>query len=126
MVTESQLKNAIKDVLNSEYLNKIVNFGDGFEFNVKSYNIRIRSRFIPKNEREDYGCDEDANKFFIIEFNDAKKECDTTEAVAICLTLNPSGQVGTSGIPYDYDVEYPMSDFDMDFYDKVMALINKK
>lgn len=83
MATEKQVKQAIKQVLDSEYMNKMVTFDKGWKFKVKSYNIRTRSRFIPKNERDDYGCDVDANKFFIIEFNNAKDEMDATDAAAI-------------------------------------------
>lgn len=72
MATEKQVKQAIKQVLDSEYMNKMVTFDKNWKFKVKSYNIRTRSRFIPKDERDDYGCDVDANKFFIIEFNNAK------------------------------------------------------
>lgn len=61
MATEKQVKQAIKQVLDSEYMNKMVTFDKGWKFKVKSYNIRTRSRFIPKDERDDYGCDVDAN-----------------------------------------------------------------
>lgn len=80
MATEKQVKQAIKQVLDSEYMNKMVTFDKNWKFKVKSYNIRTRSRFIPKDERDDYGCDVDANKFFIIEFNNAKDEMDATDA----------------------------------------------
>lgn len=80
----------------------------------------------PKDERDDYGCDVDANKFFIIEFNNAKDEMDATDAAAICLTLNPAGQIGTTGIPYDYEIESVTSDLDLDIYEKVLAIINNK
>ena len=55
MATEKQVKQAIKQVLDSEYMNKMVTFDKGWKFKVKSYNIRTRSRFIPKDERDDYG-----------------------------------------------------------------------
>ena len=126
MATEKQVKQAIKQVLDSEYMNKMVTFDKNWKFKVKSYNIRTRSRFIPKNERDDYGCDVDANKFFIIEFNNAKDEMDATDAAAICLTLNPAGQIGTTGIPYDYEIESVMSDLDLNIYEKVLAIINNK
>ena len=115
MATEKQVKQAIKQVLDSEYMNKMVTFDKNWKFKVKSYNIRTRSRFIPKDERDDYGCDVDANKFFIIEFNNAKNEMDATDAAAICLTLNPAGQI-----------ESVMSDLDLDIYEKVLAIINNK
>lgn len=126
MVTEKQVKQAIKQVLDSEYMNKMVTFDKGWKFKVKSYNIRTRSRFIPKGERDEYGCDIDANKFFIIESNNAKDEMDATDAAAICLTLNNAGEIGTTGIPYDYEIESVMSDLDLDIYEKVLALINNK
>ena len=126
MANEKQVKQAIKQVLDSEYMNKMVTFDKGWKFKVKSYNIRTRSRFIPKDERDDYGCDVDANKFFIIEFNNAKDEMDATDAAAICLTLNPAGQIGTTGIPYDYEIESVMSDLDLNVYEKVLAIINNK
>lgn len=126
IATEKQVKQAIKQVLDSEYMNKMVTFDKGWKFKVKSYNIRTRSRFIPKDERDDYGCDVDANKFFIIEFNNAKDEMDATDAAAICLTLNPAGQIGTTGIPYDYEIESVTSDLDLDIYEKVLAIINNK
>ena len=50
----------------------------------------------------------------------------TTEAMiaaAICLTLNPKGEVGTTTIPCDYEIEYPYSDFDTNFFDKVITYI---
>lgn len=56
MATEKQVKQAIKQVLDSEYMNKMVTFDKGWKFKVKSYNVRTRSRFIPKDERDDYGC----------------------------------------------------------------------
>lgn len=126
MATEKQVKQAIKQVLDSEYMNKMVTFDKNWKFKVKSYNIRTRSRFVPKDERDDYGCDVDANKFFIIEFNNAKDEMDATDAAAICLTLNPAGQIGTTGIPYDYEIESVTSDLDLDIYEKVLAIINNK
>lgn len=49
-----------------------------------------------------------------------------TDAAAICLTLNPAGQIGTTGIPYDYEIESVMSDLDLDIYEKVLAIINNK
>lgn len=51
---------------------------------------------------------------------------DATDAVAICLTLNPAGQIGTTGIPYDYEIESVTSDLDLDIYEKVLAIINNK
>ena len=112
MATDKILKQAIKNVLDAEYVGKEIQFTETWGFKVESYNIRTRSRFIPKKEREDYGCDAEANKFFIVEFNNAKKEEDATDSAAICLTLNPKGEVGTTTIPCDYEIEYPYSDFD--------------
>lgn len=102
MATEKQVKQAIKQVLDSEYMNKMVTFDKGWKFKVKSYNIRTRSRF------------------------NAKDEMDATDAAAICLTLNPAGQIGTTGIPYDYEIESVTSDLDLDIYEKVLAIINNK
>lgn len=48
MATEKQVKQAIKQVLDSEYMNKMVTFDKNWKFKVKSYNIRTRSRFIPR------------------------------------------------------------------------------
>ena len=106
MATDKILKQAIKNVLDAEYVGKEIQFTETWGFKVESYNIRTRSRFIPKKEREDYGCDAEANKFFIVEFNNAKKEEDATDSAAICLTLNPKGEVGTTTIPCDYEIEY--------------------
>lgn len=123
MATDKILKKAIKNVLDAEYVGKEIQFTETWGFKVESYNIRTRSRFIPKKEREDYGCDAEANKFFIVEFNNTKKEEDATDSAAICLTLNPKGEVGTTTIPCDYEIEYPYSDFDTNFFDKVITYI---
>ena len=64
---------------------------------------------------------------FIEETPDAvQDEMDATDAAAICLTLNPAGQIGTTGIPYDYEIESVTSDLDLDIYEKVLAIINNK
>ena len=65
MATDKILKQAIKNVLDAEYVGKEIQFTETWGFKVESYNIRTRSRFIPKKEREDYGCDAEANKLIL-------------------------------------------------------------
>lgn len=51
MATDKILKQAIKNVLDAEYVGKEIQFTETWGFKVESYNIRTRSRFIPKKER---------------------------------------------------------------------------
>lgn len=125
MATEKQVKQAIKQVLDSEYMNKMVTFDKGWKFKVKSYNVRTRSRFIPKDERDDYGCDVDANKFFIIEFNNAKDEMDATDAAAICFLTPPDKSEQRASLMTTKSNRVT-SDLDLDIYEKVLAIINNK
>lgn len=148
MATEKQVKQAIKQVLDSEYMNKMVTFDKGWKFKVKSYNVRTRSRFIPKDERDDYGCDVDANKFFIIEFNNAKDELvaydgqctdfggsayvDKLEWVAIIATdgkfmvyiNNPGCPVDADGCPI-FTKEHPQQQWVFGYYESFNRALNR-
>ena len=53
MATDKILKQAIKNVLDAEYVGKEIQFTETWGFKVESYNIRTRSRFIPQKEREE-------------------------------------------------------------------------
>lgn len=124
MATEKQVKQAIKQVLDSEYMNKMVTFDKNWKFKVKSYNIRTRSRFIPKDERDDYGCDVDANKFFIIEFNNAKDEMDATDGKFMVYINNPGCPVDADGCPI-FTKEHPQQQWVFGYYESFNRALNR-
>lgn len=106
-MTEKELKQAIKEVVKQNYLHKEVNFGEGKgTFKVEDYRIWSRKSIgIERYEFEDYGIDEDTQRFIIVEFWDTKNECDVTDCYCCIFTLNAKGQLGTSDTPYDFELD---------------------
>lgn len=106
-MTEKELKQAITQVLKQHYLGKTVNFGeDAGRFKVRATKIKTRKGIgIERYEFEDYGIDEDTQKFIIVEFQDRKEDMEATEACCCIFTLNSKGQMGTSDTPYDFELE---------------------
>ena len=54
-MTTTELKKAIKNLVESKYMNKVVKFDDDWAFRVKGFKIRERKNAIPRYEFEDYG-----------------------------------------------------------------------
>ena len=106
-MTESELKQAITQVLKQHYMGKTVDFGeDAGKFKVRATKIKSRKGIgIARYEFEDYGIDEDTQRFIIVEFWDAKNECDVTDCYCCIFTLNAKGQLGTSDTPYDFELD---------------------
>lgn len=106
-MTESELKQAITQVLKQHYMGKTVDFGeDAGKFKVRATKIKSRKGIgIARYEFEDYGIDEDTEKFIIVEFQDHKDDMEATEACCCIFTLNSKGQLGTSDTPYDFELE---------------------
>lgn len=105
IMTTTELKKAIKNLVESKYMNKVVKFDDDWAFRVKGFKIRERKNAIPRYEFEDYGVDEDTQVFVIVEFWDKANEMDATDAACVFFTLNDKGQVGTADVPYDFDIQ---------------------
>mgnify|MGYP007070322315 FL=1 len=108
-MTENELKQCIREVVKKNFLGKKVKFqtsADEWEaFKVVSYKIRTRKSIgIERYEFDDYGIDEDTEKFIIVEFWDAKDEYDVTECTACIFTINKKGQIGTSDGPYSFEL----------------------
>jgi hypothetical protein len=104
-MTTNELKKAIKNLVETKYMNKTVKFDDDWKFRVKGYKIRERKNAIPRKEFEDYGVDEDTTTFIICEFWDNKEEMDATDAACVFFTLNNKGLMGTADVPFDWDVQ---------------------
>lgn len=106
-MTESELKQAITQVLKQHYMGKTVYFGeDAGKFKVRATKIKSRKGIgIARYEFEDYGIDEDTEIFIIVEFQDHKDDMEATEACCCIFTLNSKGQLGTSDTPYDFELE---------------------
>ena len=108
-MTEKQLKQCIREVVKKHYLGKKVKFqtsADEWEaFKVVTYKIRTRKSIgIERYEFDDYGIDEDTEKFIIVEFWDAKDEYDVLGCVACIFTIGKKGQVGTCDAPFNFEL----------------------
>lgn len=108
-MTEIALKTAIRETIKSKYLGKKVFFktsdGEGEEFEVVSYRIRSRKMIgVERCEYEDYGIDEDTQKFFIVEFWDANNRFEVMGCTCCIFTLNSKGQLDTCDGPFGFEL----------------------
>ena len=129
-MTEKKLKQCIREVVKKNFLGKKVKFqtsADEWEaFKVVTYKIRTRKSIgIERYEFDDYGIDEDTEKFIIVEFWDAKDEYDVLDCVGCIFTIGKKGQVGTCDAPFNfeltvsYDTAIGMVDQIMEAYKKI-------
>lgn len=123
-MTTNELKKAIKNLVETKYMNKTVKFDDDWKFRVKGYKIRERKNAIPRYEFEDYGVDEDTTTFIICEFWDNKEEFDATDAACVFFTLNDKGLIGTADVPFDWDVQGANLDLALAMEDEIIK-VNK-
>ena len=121
-MTTTELKKAIKNLVESKYMNKTVKFDDDWKFRVKGFKIRERKNAIPRSEFEDYGVDDDTTTFIIVEFWDNKDEMDALDAACVFFTINTKGQVGTADVPFDWDIQGANLDLTMKMYDEILNL----
>ena len=119
-MTTKELKNAIKNLVETKYMNKTVKFDDDWKFRVKGYKIRERKNAITRYEFEDYGVDEDTTTFIICEFWDNKEEMDATDAACVFFTLNNKGLMGTADVPFDWDVQGANLDLALAMEDEII------
>lgn len=108
-MTEKQLKQCIREVVKKNFLGKKVKFqtsADEWEaFKVVSYKIRTRKSIgIEQYEYDDYGIDEETEKFIIVEFWDAENKYDVLGCVCCIFTINKKGQIGTCDGPYSFEL----------------------
>ena len=129
-MTEKQLKQCIREVVKKHYLGKEIKFKtsdqEGETFKVVAYKIRSRKSIgVERYEFDDYGIDEDTEKFIIVEFWDATDEYNVMGCVCCIFTLNSKGQVGTADGPYSfeltvaYDTSIEMVDQIMEAYKEI-------
>ena len=119
-MTTTELKKAIKNLVESNYMNKVVKFDDDWAFRVKGFKIRERKNAIPRYEFEDYGVDEDTQVFVIVEFWDKANEMDATDAACVFFTLNNKGLMGTADVPFDWDVQGANLDLALAMEDEII------
>lgn len=126
-MTEKELKQAIKEVVKAAYFGRFVDFGEGKAgFYVRNYKIRSRKSIgIERYEFEDYGIDEDTQRFIIVEFWDAKEEYDVTDCYCCVFTINAKGQLGTSDTPYDFELEGADVDLTLRMADQITEAFKK-
>ena len=103
---------------------KRINFGEPGRFKVNKYNIRSRKTICPKYEYEDYGIDEDTQRFIIVEFYDQKDDLFAIGSCCCIFTLNSKGQFGTSDIPFDYELDGAYDFAINNMTDKILQYIN--
>ncbi len=105
---EVKIKRAIKSIVEESFLNKKVSFKNSDEtesFVVREYKIRSRKSIgIERYEFDDYGIDEDTDKFIIVEFWDAVDEMSVMDATSCIFTLNSKGQLGTCCAPFNFEL----------------------
>lgn len=120
-MTEKILKQCIREVVKKNFLGKKVRFqtsADEWEaFKVVSYKIRSRKSIgVERYEFDDYGIDEDTDKFIIVEFWDAENEYEVLGCVCCIFTINGKGQVGTCDGPYSFELTVA--------YDTAMGMVD--
>lgn len=129
-MTEKALKQCIREVVKKNFFGKRVKFqtsADEWEaFKVVSYKIRTRRSIgIERYEFDDYGIDEDTEKYIIVEFWDAENAYDVLGCVACIFTINKKGKIDACDGPFNfeltvaYDTAIAMVDQIMEAYKKI-------